>query len=208
MWAQIRFNKTTNPEAFLNASSGTFYLQVSLPANTTFYNVRTTDYRAYFLPLGTEVATLMNVQFTHAGLSQFIDGNNASYSFTHEEWVDTTPFYLPNTEGCPYSSHSCLEPQCGSESNLSPFGLWTLQVNPDAFQDITTIDGVVLQFNLYYEVLGGLVLPSLHPPTLAGHIPDDFVFFAGGDGSPQVPAQTCPTSSTSSSTVASTTTHP
>jgi hypothetical protein len=56
---QITFNRTTNPESFVNASQGLFYLQVYVPANCSFYNVRTTDYRAYFLPMGSEIASLM-----------------------------------------------------------------------------------------------------------------------------------------------------
>jgi hypothetical protein len=146
----------------LNATQGIFNLQVYLPANCSFYNVRTTDYRAYFLPLGGETATLMNVQFSHSGLSAFMDDENNTYLFTHEAWSDPTPFYLPNTEACPYSQHSCQPPQCDSEFNLSPYGLWTIQVNPGAFADISAIDSIVLQFNLYYQVVGGWT-PRYYP---------------------------------------------
>jgi hypothetical protein len=97
----------------------------------------------------------MNVQFSHSGLSAFMDDENNTYLFTHEAWSDPTPFYLPNTEACPYSQHSCQPPQCDSEFNLSPYGLWTIQVNPGAFADISAIDSIVLQFNLYYQVVGG-----------------------------------------------------
>ncbi len=86
------------------------------------------------------------------GLSQFLDESNNSYSFTHEQWSDPTPFYYPNTPACPYSQHVCEAPQCSTEFNLSPYGLWTIQVNPDAFQNISAIDAVRLQFNVWYEV--------------------------------------------------------
>eukprot|EP00042_Codosiga_hollandica_P023436 m.92869 g.92869 ORF g.92869 m.92869 type:complete len:1046 (+) comp51183_c0_seq1:84-3221(+) len=180
LWAQISYNTTANPEAFTNSSQGVFYLQVSLPQNGSFYNVRTSDYRAYFLPQGIEVNSgVLDVEFEHDGMSQFLDSNGTLWSFAHNPWTDGTPLYYTNTLACPISQHVCLPPQCASTFNLSPYGLWTLRVNPDVFVNISAIESVVLQFNIAYEI------ENLPPPVIT--------IFEGGDGSPQIPAVMCPT---------------
>jgi hypothetical protein len=159
-----------------------------MPEFPTFVNIRTLNYRAYFLPLGVEhnvnkttghnitVATVFN----HSGTSQFKDKSLRTWNFTHDTFSDTNSAFKPNTLACPQGGHICEPPQCAGTFNLSPYGLWTVQVNPGYFTDVGNVTHIRLQFHIQYEQAGG-------PPL-------SYTIFEGGDGvSQQYPVVCCET---------------
>ena len=139
-WVQLLIERRFNPASFVNASQGLFYVNLfpPIPANLNFFNVRTLEYRAYFMPLDVVRADVaLSVDFFHGGQSTFVRADNKiAFTFTHSVWNDTNLYFKPQTEGCPFTGHiPCKEPQCSSTFNLSPYGQWVVQVNPGVFTD-------------------------------------------------------------------------
>ena len=179
-WAELKLTRESNPESFAVASQGVFYVTISMPPdeNLTFFNVRTEDYRAYFLPLTVEQPDIdVSTFFTHGGLSEFVNPDTKQhFIFAHHPFTDTSLFFKSQTEACPVTQHVCQPPQCSRNFDLSPYGVWKLQVNPGVFEDINAVKGIVIQFHLAFTTIGQPMNPY---------------FFAGGDGSRQFPVCCC-----------------
>ena len=107
----------------------------------------------------------------HAGLSAFVDASSkALWRFTHAVFDDTSLQFISGTAGCTTTNRtSCPQPQCASSFNLSPYGLWKLEISPEWFATGVEIDALV--FQLYVQYDGGNRPPGPH----------GFVMFDGPD---------------------------
>jgi hypothetical protein len=191
-WVQIVYNRTKNPEAFVNASNGTFYFHVGMPAEPGLLNLRVNAYRAYFLPVEgnqiTEQGAVMQTQFKRSGTSQFVDQGGKVFSFTHADVQGEVLPFQPNTQACNPNPQVpepvCPAPWCtGSSPTVpfnvaSPYGMWTVRVNKKIFLDTGAITGAVLQFSV--DSTDDDDLPIFSRP-----------FSGGDDAYPQYPANTC-----------------
>jgi hypothetical protein len=59
-WVQLTFNRSTHPEAFVDAEKGVFYLEVYMPDDVNGFGVHTQDYRFFVLPLGALVSAYLS----------------------------------------------------------------------------------------------------------------------------------------------------
>lgn len=143
-WFNLYFNRSTHPDAFADIANGNINLELYLPSNPTYFNVRTQDYRVYVLPLDALVRAprrrcwcavgdggvvcrpqVLSTQYecpvflNHTGSSQFVDGSGNVYSFEHSLYSDNAYSFWSQSDGCTSSTHStCQPPQCASTFNL------------------------------------------------------------------------------------------
>jgi hypothetical protein len=199
---QIVFNRTKNPEVFIDAANGTFYFNVGMPSDPGMLNLRLQAYQMYFLPVEgnqiTEQGAVMQTQFRRTGTSQFMAQGGKTFkrffNFTHANVQGATMSFKPNTRACnpdpQVPEPVCPVPWCtGSSQKIpfnmaSPYGLWTVRVNKKIFLNTSAITGAYLQF-----MVDGTAddddLPILQKP------------FMGGDETyqqyPVLPSELCPT---------------
>ena len=105
-----------------------------------------------------------------AGVSQFLDPVGNTWNFSHPT-VDGSFAFQPQTRGCPGANVTpCGPPQCASEFNMSPYGLWTASFPPDWYANgSAAVTQVVLQLQIQFLV--NKAPDPLHPT----------IFFTGPD---------------------------
>lgn len=178
LWANYHLRRSDNPDAFRDFDTkGSVQFSIMVPNSTRYTDVRTLNYRAFFLPTS-EVSSpgVMNLKVEHDPPFEFLAANGQRWNFTNKGIVDSG-LWVNGSSLCPVSHKKCEPPQCSTYINLSPYGTWTVGLydeNDPIIRNRSAITEVMMQFQISFEEL-----PS----------GDDVVF--ARDEQHQIPAVPC-----------------
>jgi len=146
-WARFTLSSSVYQNSFSSLwDNNTMSVMITFPNLTNYYMVYFTDVHLY-LNFGAgqpPLDEIITVNLVHGGESFFLDENELPWNFTHAPLQ--YPFYYNSSTLCPTSSPWSAPDYI----NYSPFGRWTISLPTNQGFNISAIESVVFEFELYF----------------------------------------------------------